>query len=478
LASKEKVIENLTYFQDELESIDNKSDLMDLEEKFTFSEDILKEYVKDHLKSEGDRAVEYRAAQSIIGYNKLLFIRLLLKKKKFKKAKEILESFDKSINHITYFQSYLAYIFYKNKVSDNLIDKFEATFDKVIKSSVWNLEYFINISYFEEIENLDNEDDKFLLLIFSFLVLRFLYLLNVEFDDEIERKVAHFTDVNVARLLVNGKTQIRLSSTEFMNDPKEGELFFDIFGLKKFRDELNYEQSFLACFTFNHNSLNQFRLYGKLEEKECTGLSLVVNKNFFSKMTNRYDDQKSKGLPLFRCVYIDPISKHIELAKRNKFSFYQEFSSGEKAKSQQEIEDMWISYNEKITKTEKVLSKILMDMEVIVSELDLEKIKLLKHINHLIQPIRFLFKHFAFQEEQECRILEICSLSDTKVEADFESAKTYINYPLKIEDYLTNVYIGKALEKKSVCLTKEILSLQLKGNPKVKLTDNPFRLKE
>ncbi|WP_441375461.1 hypothetical protein [Acinetobacter lwoffii] len=119
-----------------------------------------------------------------------------------------------------------------------------------------------------------------------------------------------------------------------------------------------------------------------------------------------------------------------------------------------------------------------MDMEVIVSELDLEKIKLLKHINHLIQPIRFLFKHFAFQEEQECRILEICSLSDTKVEADFESAKTYINYPLKIEDYLTNVYIGKALEKKSVCLTKEILSLQLKGNPKVKLTDNPFRLKE
>lgn len=403
---------------------------------------------------------------------------MLLKKKKFKKAEKVLENFDKEINPITYYQSYITYLFHKKEIDGFISEVFEDILTGILDSNIWRLENYTDLDYFEKIEKVEDKDHKFLLLIFSFLVLRFLKILNVKFDGKIERKVAHFTDVNVARLLVNGETKIRLSSTEFMNDPKEGELFFDIFGIDKHDDVLNYKQSFLSCFTFNHNSLNQFRLYGKLNEKECTGISLVVDKSFFAELTDGESDSATRSLPLFRCVYIDPVSKYLEVAKRNKFSFYQEFSNRSDSNNNDEIESLWHDYIKEIQKKEEVLKDILEDMELTLDNLNLDIYKLLQHVNKLAKPIQFLFKHFAFQEEQECRIVDIASLDDDKVIADFDSSKTFINYPLDIRESLVNVYIGKAMEKQSVCLTKEILSLNLRLKPKIRLTDNPFRTKE
>lgn len=477
MASKKDVISTLEYFLDLINN-DSVLDIKEIDKKFNFADDHLEDYVKDHLKNDEERIAEYKAAQAIIGYNKLLYIRLLLKKKKFKKAEKVLENFDKEINPITYYQSYITYLFHKKEIDGFISEVFEDILTGILDSNIWKLEHYTDLDYFEKIEKVEDKDHKFLLLIFSFLVLRFLKILNVEFDGKIERKVAHFTDVNVARLLVNGETKIRLSSTEFMNDPKEGELFFDIFGIDKHDDVLNYEQSFLSCFTFNHNSLNQFRLYGKLNEKECTGISLVVDKSFFAELTDGESDSATRSLPLFRCVYIDPVSKYLEVAKRNKFSFYQEFSNRSDSNNNDEIESLWHDYIKEIQKKEEVLKDILEDIELKLDNLNLDIYKLLQHVNKLAKPIQFLFKHFAFQEEQECRIVDIASLDEDKVIADFDSSKTFINYPLDIRESLVNVYIGKAMEKQSVCLTKEILSLNLRLKPKIRLTDNPFRNKE
>lgn len=478
MSSKREVIANLDYLNGLIEANDKKIDLSEVEEKFSFSEERLVEYVEDHLRNEEKRTSEYKAAQAILGFNKLLYIRLLLKNKKIKKAQKILKTFDKKTNPITYYLSYAACLFFNKEIENFNSELFEDILLDILDSSIWRLENYTDFEYFEKIDSIDNNDHKFLLLIFSFLVLRFLKTLNVEFDDEIERKVAHFTDVNVARLLINGDTKIRLSSTEFMNDPKEGELFFDMFGIEKQVDILDYEHSFLACFTFNHNSLNQFRLYGKLHEKECTGMSLVVDKSFFAELTNGYSTTRNESLPLFRCVYIDPISRYLEIAKRNKFSFYQEFSDISKSSSCEEIEQLWEEYSSGIVDKENILKDLLNDMQLAIDNLDLEAIQLLQHINKLVKPIQYLFKHFAFQEEQECRVVEVCSLKDDKVIADYDASKTFINYPLNMNESLVNIYIGKAIEKKSVSITKEILSLKLPKSPKIRLSENPFRNKD
>ncbi|WP_374528029.1 hypothetical protein [Acinetobacter sp.] len=106
MASKKDVISTLEYFLDLINN-DSVLDIKEIDEKFNVADDHLEEYVKDHLKNDEERITEYKAAQAIIGYNKLLYIRLLLKKKKFKKAEKVLENFDKEINPITYYQSYI-----------------------------------------------------------------------------------------------------------------------------------------------------------------------------------------------------------------------------------------------------------------------------------------------------------------------------------------------------------------------------------
>lgn len=51
-----------------------------------------------------------------------------------------------------------------------------------------------------------------------------LFYLNIDFKNKYERKVAHYTSVDVGIKLIKNETKMRLSTTEFMNDPSEGEI--------------------------------------------------------------------------------------------------------------------------------------------------------------------------------------------------------------------------------------------------------------
>jgi protein O-GlcNAc transferase len=69
-----------------------------------------------------------------------------------------------------------------------------------------------------------------------------------------------------------------------MNDPKEGLLINELLNLD---NKIPVQElAFISCFTLHHDSLNQFRLYGKEENKEASGLSLVLSKYFFSQDPN------------------------------------------------------------------------------------------------------------------------------------------------------------------------------------------------
>lgn len=177
-----------------------------------------------------------------------------------------------------------------------------------------------------------------------------------------ERKLAHYTSVDTVNFLLNVDKEkklpsaFRLNTINNVNDPSEGQLLEHYLtdNDKNLFDKLDSNDryhAFISCFTFNHDSLNQFRLYGKKDNKEASGISLVFTKGFFKESENPDDlsfiSPKDEGINLqevsfdkdkgiknepvviqpqsvMRCVYVDPESGFISLAQRNKITFYRE----------------------------------------------------------------------------------------------------------------------------------------------------------
>lgn len=121
--------------------------------------------------------------------------------------------------------------------------------------------------------------------------------------------MAHYTSTYTTNKLVfkednkDRPSAFRLNTINNVNDPSEGKLLTnylqDIKETSFYKPDFDEKlHAFISCFTFNHDSLNQFRLYGKEDNKEASGVSLVFNKEFFketdaqSSMTNISIDRK------------------------------------------------------------------------------------------------------------------------------------------------------------------------------------------
>ena len=101
-------------------------------------------------------------------------------------------------------------------------------------------------------------------------------------------------------------------------------------------------------------------------------------------------------------------------------------------------------------------------------------LKIISLINSLVNPLRFLIKHFAFQEEQECRMMRIENIENNEVIFDFQNNKSYIEYKLNSNSYLTNIYMGEKCKLNYTYIIKEIKKSNLKV-PKIRISDNPYR---
>ena len=121
---------------------------------------------------------------------------------------------------------------------------------------------------------------------------KYVYILSIYIisqlyvDNENERIVAHYQKRYIAQKMLFDNVKFRLNAINYSNDPTEGMILFDyLFEKGKYREgvRINAEYGvFAGCFTFNCDSLNQFRLYGKEDNKEGMGLSLIFRNNFFS----------------------------------------------------------------------------------------------------------------------------------------------------------------------------------------------------
>jgi hypothetical protein len=257
------------------------------------------------------------------------------------------------------------------------------------------------------------------------------------------------------------RSQFRQNSVVGTNGPTEGASLINYFtntGFEAYEAHVKSPyQAFIGCFTFNLDSLNQFRLYGKTGDQEGTGLSMVFKSNFFSDKDDainstiasygnflQNNDSKKEiikndeiGRPsLYRCIYIDPVKKHIiSLGQKDITSFYD-------GKTDEEAEKAFQKYQKEKNKTKKEIQKLFRVMEDTIKKL---KVKDHALLTDLLINLRYLVKHYAFKEEQECRILtvKIPSPGDIKLQRDEKNEinRMYIEIG-DVSGYIDKIYFG------------------------------------
>ena len=332
-----------------------------------------------------------------------------------------------------------------------------------------------------------------------------------------ESKVAHYSRPSTAFSLFgdekNNKnpSNFRLSTIRGVNDPSEGLVLRDYWDQQGIPETIHTSDTatFVSCFTFNHDSLNQFRLYGKEDDREATGVSLVFKKEFFSEdsgvlkhivgvssgPSNKSGDIESSkaGTPennnkkqlivksaLYRCIYLDPETGYWTLAQRDKSNFYRQHK--EKA------EKKWKKYYKSLSKKEKSVNKhlfakdksILSTLQSIFKKYQgystKEKQYILEAVRFILLPLQYLVKHIAFQEEQECRIMYITQFRDEKIHSNREKQKMYVEYEESVLPHIDKIYLSPGAAKDQDFF--RILLDQGSGKSKVRISQNPFRNKE
>ena len=336
---------------------------------------------------------------------------------------------------------------------------------------------------------------------------------------EFESKVAHYSRASTAFSLFgdekNNKnpSNFRLSTIRGVNDPTEGLALNDYWNQQGIPETIhtNDTATFISCFTFNHDNLNQFRLYGKEDGREATGVSLVFKKKFFSDQADTLDfiagpskdpsskpeqikpndtgktesDNKKPSIDkstLYRCIYLDPETGYLTLAQRDKSTFYRE------DKDKDTAENNWIEYSEKISKIEESLKdslfnnndSILEKLKSIFKDPNTygieEKQKILEAVRFILLPLQYLVKHIAFQEEQECRIMYITQFRDEKIHSDREEQKMYVEYKEKVLPHIDKIWLSPGAAKYQDFF--RILLDKGENDNKVRISQNPFRNKE
>ena len=340
----------------------------------------------------------------------------------------------------------------KQDILDILVDLYENG-----KKQIFQTEYFYplldssyinpdstDVKFFNEIAKSIKKDE---LDEYKDIYIRSIYIISKLYvKNENEKLVAYYSKKEVSeKLLFDDNSKFRLNAINAFNDPSEGKILLDfLYGEERTstNEALNTEyEAFAGCFTFDYDSLNQFRLYGKEKKEEGTGLSLVFRDSFFSKKPKmaleppKIDSHKmndgglskegdEKKFSLFRCIYIDPQTQRV-------------ITVGQKAK--------YLFYREENPNFKKYNTSVNFITENITNEMNKLK-KQAENLNpaivgQLLINLRYLTKHIGFKEEQECRIVRIHNKHDSQIETDnFE--RKYIEYSPKVSRHIYRIYFG------------------------------------
>ena len=351
-------------------------------------------------------------------------------------------------------------------------------------------------------DNKENKNDKENLTSAISTILAVLNIPPIELDST---PLAHYTSPSVCEKLfgivhdkndANNKDKdpvdkqqaspMRISSSTYMNDPTEGEGLLDLLNLQdlelKNKADCPEYNAFFACFSSRVNDLNQFRLYGKENGVEASGCCLVFNKDgnwlrepdvsfSFRSMAEKGDeysreqpveadisdeDLEDANLPLYQVAYI---AYQDEYLAEDKCSIW---LSRNKQKFGIHLEPVgenpgW--HQLRINKLEEALMKLIEKS----NEINKEDRKALEYI-------RYLFKDFAFRDEEEFRLLKIEKIGSDKIEYCETTQSIYLPYA-DARDIVDEVILGTNYEKSGKGRKAEAFQhLMRKHYPNVKVS--------
>ena len=313
--------------------------------------------------------------------------------------------------------------------------------------------------------------------------------------------MAHYTSPHVCHILfgiVGNETAspMRLGSSTYMNDPSEGKPLLDLLNQQDLELENKADgashNAFFACFSSRVNDLNQFRLYGKEDGVEASGCCLVFNRNGdwlrevdisvpFRSLANksgrsqtkveafiqRFDermmeaeisDSAYKKLPLYQVAYIAYEDEYIAEKKCGIWLLPQEkLKFGIRLKPVGN-ED-WHQF--RLGKLKEALEELIRFFNTsTVSDDDKEA----------LEYIRYLFKDFAFRDEEEFRLLVIKPIDSEEIEYCETTQSVYIPYA-DIRNLADEVILGTNYEKTGNQRKAEVFRYQMKQKcPDVKVS--------
>ena len=303
--------------------------------------------------------------------------------------------------------------------------------------------------------------------------------------------MAHYTSPNVCHKLfgIGGNetaSPMRIGSSTYMNDPSEGRGLLELLNQQDLELENKADgashNAFFTCFSSRVNDLNQFRLYGKEDGVEASGCCLVFNKNgdwlkeadvsaSFHNPSKKlgqdsdglseadFSDDKYEKLPLYQVAYIAYKDEYIADRKCGIW-----FPSQEDPKFGIRLKPVgnedWHQFRlEKLKEALEVLIRFFEDKSA-VSDDDKEA----------LEYIRYLFKDFAFRDEEEFRLLVIKPIDSKEIEYCEATQSVYIPYA-DIRNRADEVILGTNYEKTGNQRKAEVFRYQMKQKcPDVKVS--------
>ena len=302
--------------------------------------------------------------------------------------------------------------------------------------------------------------------------------------------MAHYTSPHVCHKLfgIGGNETVspmRIGSSTYMNDPSEGKSLLDLLNQQDLELENKADgashNAFFTCFSSRVNDLNQFRLYGKEDGVEASGCCLVFNKNGdwlkeadvsvpFRSLSQKsgqdsdglpevgFSGDEYEKLPLYQVAYIAYKDEYIAEKKCGIW-----FPSQKEPKFGIRLKPVG---NEKWHRFRlKKLRKSLKDLirffnKPTVSDDDKEA----------LEYIRYLFKDFAFRDEEEFRLLIIKPIDSEEIEYCEQTQSVYIPYA-DIRNQADEVILGTNYEKTGNQRKAEVFRYQMKQKcPDVKVS--------
>lgn len=424
-------------------------------------------------------------------YCSIFFTKLILgeyTRESFNMFLELSKCFNPNNNHIFNMVSFL----FENYKYD-LIEKIFNYLVEENYNDLWENDITFNLlkSKTRDKEILKNIKKN---LLYQYLILQSLSFNNKtlkrEYTYNIE--IAHYTSLNTLLKLIKEDNKIRITNISNANDPKEGKILENILNKNKLDIKIKNDENLITLqtsFSRNKDALTMFRLYGKNENKEATGICLVIDKKYFNdnylspvievNLDNQKQEEK-KGNENYKKAK-EIIQKRFERKNLYWVIYYNEeknqlvFNPTKSKYSSVIIDLNTINKNKNnINKIEDLINCIFHNIINSAKEIDkIENKNLTDEIfSNLFENIRYIIKHEAFFEEQELRMLITTNYKNENINIEEDKKRLYINYNELFnenENFIKEIILGGKIEDKELTsdYIKQIIYNKYKDNDKM-----------